>query len=140
MAAVTAAPNCLSGGCLCGAVQYELARLDGPIGHCHCRTCQKAHAAPFVTTARVRVEHFRWTNGAEHLQSYESSTGKSRMFCGVCGSHIIAALAGSDQMVLRVVTLDIDPGQRPVAHIWTAHDVPWLQVSGLPEHLQWPDK
>ncbi|MCR2832961.1 GFA family protein [Parerythrobacter lacustris] len=130
----------LAGSCLCGGVRYDLARLDGPIGHCHCVTCRKAHAAPFTTTARVRVEDFRWTAGEELLRGYESSAGKRRMFCGQCGSQIVAVLANSDQMVLRVATLDDDPGKRPVAHIWTSHDAPWLEVYDLPSHLEWADK
>ncbi len=35
----------MKGSCLRGAVRFEIDRLDGPIVHCPCRTCQKAHAA-----------------------------------------------------------------------------------------------
>jgi ADP-ribosyl-[dinitrogen reductase] hydrolase len=39
--------------------------------------------------------------------------------------------------ILRVATLDDDPGTPAVGHIWTSHDVPWLKdannVRWLPE-------
>ena len=31
-----------TGGCLCGAVRYELARDPDAMGLCYCRSCQKA--------------------------------------------------------------------------------------------------
>jgi len=129
----------MRGSCLCGAVQYEIAQLDGPIGHCHCHTCRKANAAAFTSTAWVSREHFKWTKGQDKLSSYESSPGKFRRFCSVCGSHLVAERSGQPQVILRVATLDDDPGNRPVGHIWVSHDVPWLRDDGeIPSYAEWP--
>jgi hypothetical protein len=129
----------MKGSCLCGAVQYEIDQLDGPIGHCHCHTCRKAHAAPFASTAWVNREHFRWTKGQDRLSSFESSPGKLRYFCSSCGSHLIADRHNQPNVILRVATLDEDPGARPVAHIWTSLDVPWLQYNDkIPLYAEWP--
>lgn len=127
----------LHGSCLCKAVQYQVERLDMPIGHCHCQTCRKAHAAAFASTAGVMREHFRWLRGQEHLSSYQSSPGKLRHFCSVCGSHLLAERAGQPHVILRVATLDDDPGQTPQMHIWTSHDVPWLAQAGLDSWPEW---
>jgi len=129
----------MKGSCLCGAVAYEIDRLDGPIGHCHCHTCRKAHAAPFTSTAWVSREHFRWVKGQEWLSSFESSPGKLRRFCSLCGSHLIAERPAQPHVILRVATLDDDPGATPVAHIWTSHDVPWLgYADDIPAYPKWP--
>ncbi len=117
----------MKGSCLCGAVEYEVDQLDMPITHCHCRTCRKAHAAPFASTAGVMREHFRWTRGKEMLKAFESSPGKLRYFCSICGSHVVAERPAQPHVIVRVATLDEDPGLRPEAHIWCSHDVPWLQ-------------
>jgi len=129
----------LKGSCLCAAVRYEVDRLDTPIGHCHCTTCRKAHAAPYAPTARVMRDHFRLIAGEEKLAAFESSPGKMRRFCSVCGTHIVADRADQPHVVLRVATLDDDPMVTPVVHIWTSHDVPWL-VAGedLPRFPEWP--
>ena len=115
----------MKGSCLCGAIAYEVDRI-GPIGNCHCRTCRKAHAARFASTARADRSAFRWTRGEERLRSFESTPGKQRHFCSNCGSHLMAEWRGQDQVIIRVATLDDDPGSQAVAHIWTSHDVRWL--------------
>ena len=104
-----------SGRCLCGAVTYL---CDAPPlwqMHCHCDSCRKVHAAAFVATAGVMREHFRWTQGAELLASFESSPGKFRHFCSRCGSHLIAEREFQPHVIVRVATLDDDPGARPTA-------------------------
>lgn len=117
----------MKGSCLCGAVAYEIDQLDMPISHCHCRTCRKAHAAAFNSSAGVRHEHFRWLGGEENLKRFESSPGKFRMFCAECGCHLVAERRGQPHLLLRVATLDDDPGEQPVMHIWCSHDAPWLK-------------
>ncbi|MCB1534663.1 MAG: GFA family protein [Rhodoblastus sp.] len=114
------------GSCLCSAIRYEISGLDTPIGHCHCSTCRKAHASSFTSTARVSRDNFKFTAGGDQLRGFESSPGKFRRFCGTCGSHIYAEWVDQPQIILRVATLDEDPGARPLVHIWTSHDPPWL--------------
>ncbi|WP_108444637.1 GFA family protein [Halomonas denitrificans] len=128
----------MKGSCLCGAIAYEVTALDGPITFCHCRTCRKAHAAPFVPTAGVERSQFRWLAGEDRLSSFESSPGKLRHFCSVCGTHLVAERAHQAHVIVRVATLDDDPGVGPQAHIWTSHDVDWLSAEGVPAHPEWP--
>jgi ADP-ribosyl-[dinitrogen reductase] hydrolase len=114
------------GICLCGAVRYEINALCGPINHCSCQTCRKAHAAAFTSTAAVDRSHFRWLSGQDKLSSFESSPGKLRHFCSICGSHLVAERVAQSHVILRVATLDDDPGQTPQLAIWRSHEVPWL--------------
>ncbi|MCO6415337.1 GFA family protein [Siccirubricoccus sp. KC 17139] len=82
---------------------------------------------------------FRRLAGAEALRDFESSPGKLRRFCGRCGTHMLAERPAEPHVVLRVATLDDDPGLRPVLHVWTTHDVPWLSEETLaPRHPEWP--
>jgi ADP-ribosyl-[dinitrogen reductase] hydrolase len=129
----------MKGSCLCGAVEYEVDQLDMPIGHCHCRTCRKAHAAMFASTAGVKREHFRWLKGEEKLTAFESSPGKLRHFCSVCGSHLVAERLAQSHVIVRVATLDEDPGSKPAMRIWRSQDVPWLQDGkDMPSYQEWP--
>jgi len=90
----------LKGSCLCGAVRYEVDQLDMPIGHCHCMTCRKAHAAAYASTAGVMREHLRWLAGEEKLSAYESSPGKLRRFCSMCGTHLLAERPAQPHVIL----------------------------------------
>ena len=128
----------MKGSCLCGGVEYEVDQLDMPITHCHCRTCRKAHAASYASTAGVMREHFRWLKGEDMLKAFESSPGKLRYFCSSCGSHVVAERPEQLHVIVRVATLDDDPGMRPQAHIWCSHDVPWLKdEEGVNHYEEW---
>jgi len=107
----------MKGSCLCSAVAYEVSRpADGlHIGLCSCRSCRKAHAAPFNVYASVPRADFRWLRGEDKTRIYESSPGKNRHFCSVCGSQLIAEHPGESNVLLRVALLDEDPGARPVS-------------------------
>ena len=118
----------LEGGCLCGGVRYRITGRLGPIGHCHCRTCQKVQGTAFATTARVAWSDFAWRSGESLLRAHESSPGKRRTFCERCGSPLLAAWDGQDALILRLGSLDGDPGARPRLHIWTSHRAPWYPI------------
>jgi ADP-ribosyl-[dinitrogen reductase] hydrolase len=125
------------GTCLCRGVQYAVDRLD-MLEHCHCRTCRKAHASAYATTAGVLREHFRWIAGEQILGVYESSPGKLRRFCSRCGTHVVDERPAQPHVFLCVATLDDDPKLRPALHIWTSHDVPWLSDDHeLPRYPKW---
>jgi hypothetical protein len=129
----------MKGSCLCGASRYEINALSGPTVHCHCMTCQKAHSAVFATTARVNRDDFRWVKGEGDLGSFESTPGKRRWFCRNCGSHLMAEWVDRPEVIVRVATLDEDPGVVPAAHIWTSHDRAWLATDGdIPAHAEKP--
>jgi hypothetical protein len=117
----------IKGSCLCSTVAYEVSRPAAGlhIGLCSCRSCRKAHAAPFNVYASVPRENFRWLRGEDKTRIYESSPGKNRHFCSVCGSQLIAEHPGESNVLLRVALLDDDPGARPVEHIFRSQQVPW---------------
>lgn len=127
----------MRGSCLCKAIEYEIDSIDMPIRHCHCQTCRKSHAAPFASTAGVKREHFHWRKGQDKLSSFESSPGKLRHFCSICGSHLIAERLNQPHVIVRVATLDENPGEVPEAHIWTSHDVPWLKYEDIKTYSEW---
>jgi hypothetical protein len=75
----------MSGSCLCGAVRFTSVAATMFASHCHCETCRRAHAAPFVTWTAVPVGSLR-IDGEATLRRYGSSPGVTRSFCGTCGT------------------------------------------------------
>lgn len=131
----------MKGSCLCGGVEYEISTLDMPIIFCHCKTCQKAHAAPFAPSAGVLRKNFRWLKGEDKLSGFESSPGKVRHFCSVCGTHLVAERPHQPHVILRISTLDEDPGLKPEAHIWVSHDEEWMECEDITSYEEWqPDR
>ena len=90
-----------------------------------------------LSGAGVKRENFRWVKGQERLSTFESSPGKLRHFCSLCGSQLIAERPQQAHVIVRVATLDEDPGVRPQQHIWTSHDVPWLECEGVTAYPEW---
>lgn len=128
----------MQGSCLCKQVQYEVSELATPIIHCSCESCRKAHAAAFNTGAGVEPEKFTWLKGEDNLSSYESSPSKHRFFCKTCGSQIISKKEGAPLHILRVATLDDDPGVTPQFRIWKSDEVSWMDYkTDMPEYDEW---
>ena len=80
----------------------------------------------------LRVSGSRYRHDLVASSVVEQGPDGSRHLCGQCGSHLVAIREGQDEYILRVATLDADPSQRPVIHIWTSHDAPWLAGDNLP--------
>ncbi len=62
----------LTGGCMCGAVRYELKSDPFDCGWCHCRTCQLNSGAPAMVFASVPDGDLVWTEGADKVKSVPS--------------------------------------------------------------------
>ena len=52
-----------TGGCACGAVRFEVLGRRMVVADCHCRMCQRAVGAAFVTWASIRAERLRILRG-----------------------------------------------------------------------------
>lgn len=115
----------LEGSCLCGEVTYQVDCEPQPYVHCHCRTCRKAHGSAFSSVMGVPKAKFKWTKGEENLSHFESSPGKVRCFCQLCGSQIIAQRKNTDLVLLRMGCLDTEFEDRANLHIWRSDSASW---------------
>ena len=107
----------LRGSCLCSGVHYE---IDGPVKdmtHCHCGMCRKASGAAFATSVTAQGTDFRWTQGAELVETYKSSNELDRLFCRVCGSSLVVVEPKTGEFFVAAGTLDEDPGIQMYSHL-----------------------
>jgi hypothetical protein len=121
------------GGCLCGAVRYELSgRLPEDVAHCHCRICQRSCGAAFVTWATVPAASFAYTQGTPGR--YRSSAEAQREFCPACGTQLVFRADGDD-VDITVASLDEPDALKPAANIWVTSRRAWMHGfdSGLPD-------
>jgi hypothetical protein len=122
------------GGCLCGAVRYEVRGAAANPCYCHCRSCRLAGGAPMVAWATFAREHFAIVRGA--LAEHRSSARVWRGCCAACGSALTyrneARVAEID---LTLATLDEPQRIAPQMHVWVADKLPWLVIrDDLPQH------
>jgi hypothetical protein len=124
----------ISGSCLCGKVKYQISGKVGDIVHCHCRTCRKTHGTAFSSVAAVADKDFK-LSGSEVLSYFESSKGKKRYFCSNCGTHVYAKRDETNQLILRLGSLDDDLDSKEKSHIWVSQKANWYSInSKLPEY------
>ena len=131
----------LSGGCLCGRVQYEIEGEPRFMYQCYCGKCRAASGASFVTNMIVDAAQFRITAGKERLAAFESSPQKFRHFCSTCGSPIYSRGEKTRQVVsVRCGTLKQDPGVRLAYHTFVASKAAWVEICDeLPQFPEWAD-
>jgi len=128
-------PDTVGGGCLCGAVVFELKLPSKWCAHCHCSMCRKAHGAGYVTWVGVDSTHFTLKKGDHHLNWYFSSPGARRGFCSSCGSTMLfesERWAGETHVSLACLDGPID--RKPRANAFFDTHVGWMPIDdGLEE-------
>jgi hypothetical protein len=124
----------LTGGCLCGAIRYEI--LEAPVltYTCHCTDCQHLTSSAFSTAIIVPDSAFRLIAGEPRLTYSTADSGrmKTRFLCPDCGCWICGpphpGMTPLDVAVRRVRagTLDDTSWLRPTAHFWTRSKQCWV--------------
>ena len=125
-----------AGGCLCGAIRFELASEPFDCGWCHCRTCQLYGGAPAMAFASVGRDDFLWTNGEDQVRWLKSSSFGERAFCGTCGTPLQVKVEHQPETVdFPIATLDAPESVRPEFHIFWGSKVAWFNPGDdLPKH------
>jgi hypothetical protein len=116
-----------SGGCGCGAIRFVCSAEPLASFNCHCRDCQKASGAAFITAIAVPSAAVRITGQPKyHSVRTESGNLMSRGFCAECGSRLFARISGrADVMGIHLTSLD-DPNRfHPTMDIWTSSALEW---------------
>jgi hypothetical protein len=127
----------MTGGCLCGAVRYE---VRGPLRDvilCHCSECRRWHGHVCAATAAARDQLVVHDSGSlRWFDSPQSATGARRGFCATCGSSLFWAAPGRPTVSIAAGTLDAPTGLKVIAHIHTESmgDYYELPDDGLPRH------
>ena len=123
----------IRGGCLCGAIRFEVARFVGPFELCHCSRCRKASGSAFTAMIGVRAEDVSWISGREAIQRFEAPVlkhppGFRTAFCGCCGSPMPIFAEGDEWFEIAAGVLDDDPIIRPDRHIFIECGSQWYEI------------
>ena len=102
----------LTGSCACGAVAFEVTAPFQSAGYCHCKRCQRRSGALWSMNAIVGADGFAIVRGRENVHAWSPpDQGLPKAFCAECGGHLYSD--GGDFIVVRLGTVDGDPGIRP---------------------------
>ena len=119
----------MTGGCLCGAVRYEITEPAIDVDICHCRMCQRATGGQVVAGLTISRDAFRLTHGEPKY--YKSSPLAERGFCANCGSSLTyrpLLPQWSDWINIYAAGLDNPETLSPTWHLGIESQMPWLNI------------
>jgi hypothetical protein len=124
-----------TGGCLCGAVRFE---VRGPLRDvlvCHCVECRRWSGHVWAATSAKQDDVvFVEQRGLRWVVSPESESHARRGFCGECGSSLFWDPPARDTVSISAGALDEPTGLKVVGHVYVsqARDYEPLPEDGLP--------
>jgi hypothetical protein len=121
-----------TGGCLCGAVRYEVRGPLRDVVLCHCSRCRHTHGHVAAYAACDAKDLIVAEAGA--LRWYEEDD-RARGFCGGCGASLLWRAAGRGTVSIAAGTLDQPTGLTTVAHIFTREAGDYYEISGEGERF-----
>lgn len=119
-----------AGGCLCGALRYEVQGDPLNAGHCYCADCRKASGSGFIPFIGVAASNVRFSGQTRSFTSKAANGSDAvRNFCPVCGSLVFGGEIGkSESFTIYAGSLDEPSWFRPRVAIFTRGRPPWAVI------------
>ena len=125
----------IQGGCLCGAVRFELTAPPLSAGYCHCSRCQRRTGTAVSASAFIEPGSLHWLQGEDLIRGWLPPVdGAEKCFCGDCGAHLFSRSRDGARIGIRMAAFDTDPGVRPSSRQYVASAACWEPIpdDGLP--------
>ena len=108
----------ISGGCLCGAIQYTVHGELRDVVNCHCSLCRKFHGHHGAYTAAL-IQNLEISDSKKQLGWYRSPGNHAqRGFCKCCGSSLFWVLDNDSQISITAGTLNQPTGLQTTTDIY----------------------
>ena len=120
-----------TGGCLCGAIRYEITEAPQMVYTCHCMDCQRLTSSAFSMAILVSDAAFRLMGIEPRVIQSAADSGrvKTRLVCPECGCWICGASSADNGLHrVRCGTLDDTSSLHPTVHFWTRSKQPWITL------------
>ena len=137
------ASETFAGGCLCGAVRYEISGDVRTFLHCHCLRCRKASGTGHASNLIVKPDEARWISGENKLCSFKVPDAERfrTVFCSDCGSPLPRVAPDMSMAVIPAGSLDKEPTATPVGRIFWESKASWsCDNSELPHWAEYPER
>jgi hypothetical protein len=131
----------LTGGCMCGAVRFEISGALHSPRYCHCTRCQRRTGTAASANAGIERGALTVRQGADSVRAWRPPDGFEKLFCGECGSALFSrGRDDPEDISVRLGAIDGDPGVRPGFHQFVASAAPWEPIpdDGLPRYESRP--
>lgn len=132
----------LRGGCLCGAVRYEISGPALTVAACHCTSCRRHSGAAYSVNLIVPTKAMTVTGPLAAFSDTDTESGVplAREHCRACGTPIRSIPGSSPKIVaVKAGTLDEPQSFAPRMHLFTQSALPWVVIpSDIPSFAKGP--
>ena len=129
----------LTGRCMCGDVEYEVADAFEFALNCHCSMCRRSTGSAFKPLAGIARGALKLVRGEDGLLIFGEESGHDA-HCRRCGSLLYSVVRGGAYVHVAMGTLVDEPSVRPSMHIFVGSKAPWHDITdGLPQFPEFPE-
>jgi len=119
----------VTGGCICGAVRYEINAPAISTGYCHCSCCRKFSGSAVNAWTAFPASSVRFL--AEEPLYFSTTPIAKRGFCSKCGASLTYKLVQPREtayLVLHTSSLDQPESFAPSVHSGIESKLPWFDI------------
>ena len=128
----------ITGGCLCGAVRYEIDAEPIVTRTCWCRLCQYLGAGGATVNVAFPARAARIEGVPARYESVaDSGSHMVRSFCPACGTPLFSEARERPHLIfVRAGTLDDPEMAPPSMTIWTSTAPSWACIDPAIEQVE----
>ncbi len=116
-----------TGGCLCGAVRFQVSGPLRDVVNCHCSMCQKLHGV-FGAHSKAKKNDIAIIED-RGLKWYRTSKIAQRGFCRECGSSLFWQPDEQDSTGILAGSLDQPTGLNTMGHIFVGEKADFYEIN-----------
>ena len=123
------AKTLIKGGCLCGAIRYEINAPAISTGYCHCSICRKFTGSTMSAWTAFPVSAVRFLDAEPRY--FASSPIAERGFCPKCGASLTYKMVRPREtayLVVHTTSLDEPKSYGPSIHSGIESQMPWIDI------------
>jgi hypothetical protein len=128
-----------AGGCLCGAVRYQVKGALLGVVNCHCSKCRRfhGHVGAYTATRRENLIMIK-SEGLKWYRSIQDETPDVyRGFCRECGSSLFWDPRGKQNISIAAGSLDPPTNLSTERHVWLSQKTDYYTLTDdLPQHAE----
>lgn len=129
------------GGCLCGAIRYEITAEPMIAGQCQCLDCQRETGGGHASFMAFPADAVQLT-GTPRFYEAKADSGNTvrRGSCPTCGSPVVRRTSGMpDMMTISAGSLDDPSVFKPEFVVYTSRGHAWDRIDpALPSFPKMP--
>jgi hypothetical protein len=131
----------INGGCLCGAVSYEVVNAFEKLFLCSCEQCRQITGSAFSSNLFVGIDGLTWLSGVEKVENYQvPGRDITKSFCRICGSGVPWTSGDGSKMIVPAGSLSEPAIVAERLRIFASEQPSWASnLKQVPTHADFPE-